>query len=83
MGSGQEIRKSVDALRTKESHANSLISKVMPLVLLLVTPGLGWAQATQTEILKEISHDKLRSLLQGMGFDFTDNSTDKIITFRF
>jgi hypothetical protein len=55
----------------------------MPLVLLLVTPGLGWAQATQTEILKEISHDKLRSLLQGMGFDFTDNSTDKIITFRF
>jgi hypothetical protein len=45
--------------------------------------GLGWAQATQTEILKEISHDKLRSLLQGMGFDFTDNSTDKIITFRF
>jgi hypothetical protein len=43
----------------------------------------GTLVAAPSEILTEVSHAKMRSILQGMGFDFTEKASDDSRTFSF
>ena len=47
------------------------------------TPAQKTSTSSQSEILTEVSPAKMRSILKGMGFEFTEAASDKLLTFRF